>query len=154
MDRRQFLLASGATALAHAAPSPSPATVLYADRTVAIDRARMEGTELWVRASDLPKINEFELKPQGACRADVCIPVPKSMRQGEWFHLTEFARKVDQAFVAESGTWSFGEIPTLRGAFFESRVAPGFAVPDRQGRIVRLSDFKGKKVLLVTWASW
>jgi glutathione peroxidase-family protein len=27
-------------------------------------------------------------------------------------------------------------------------------VPDRKGRIVRLSQFRGKKVLVVTWASW
>jgi peroxiredoxin len=35
-----------------------------------------------------------------------------------------------------------------------SRVAPDFAVPDRKGRMVHLSDFHGKKVLVVTWASW
>ena len=45
-------------------------------------------------------------------------------------------------------------MPVLRGAFLESRVAPDFSVPDRQGRNVRLSDFRGKKVLVVTWASW
>jgi peroxiredoxin len=35
-----------------------------------------------------------------------------------------------------------------------SRVAPDVTVPDRRGRPVHLSDFRGKKVLLVTWASW
>ena len=33
-------------------------------------------------------------------------------------------------------------------------MAPDFALPDREGKLVRLSDFKGKKVLIVTWASW
>jgi len=55
---------------------------------------------------------------------------------------------------AEARVWSFGEIPVFRGAFVESRIAPDFAVSDRQGRIVHLSDFRGKKVLVVTWASW
>ena len=50
--------------------------------------------------------------------------------------------------------WSFGEIPVVRGAFLESRIAPDFSVPDRQGRLVRLSQFRKKKVLVVTWASW
>ena len=31
---------------------------------------------------------------------------------------------------------------------------PDFALPDRNGKTVRLSDFRGKKVLIVTWASW
>ena len=33
-------------------------------------------------------------------------------------------------------------------------LAPDFAVPDRKGKIVHLSDFRGKKVLVITWASW
>jgi peroxiredoxin len=45
-------------------------------------------------------------------------------------------------------------MPVVRGSFLESRIAPEFAVPDRTGRPVRLSQFRGKKVLLVTWASW
>ena len=32
--------------------------------------------------------------------------------------------------------------------------APDFALPDPSGRIHRLSDYRGKKVFLVTWASW
>ena len=42
----------------------------------------------------------------------------------------------------------------MRGAFLESRIAPDFAIPNRTGKIVHLSDFRGRKVLLVTWASW
>lgn len=154
MNRRQFLLASGAATLAAAVPSTTSATVLYGDRSVALDKARTEGGDLWVRSKDLPQINEFELKPQGACRADICIPVPKTLKQGEWFNLTGFSRKVGQAYVADSSVWSFGEVPVVRRGFLNSRIAPGFAVPDRKGRVVHLSDFVGKKVLVVTWASW
>jgi hypothetical protein len=154
MYRRDFLLASGGAMMAAAAPALSTATVLYGERSVSLDRARLDGNELWVRPKDLPRINEFELKPQGACRADICIPIPKSLTKGGWFHLTGFARKTGEAFVADSGVWSLGEIPVLRGAFLNSRIAPEFSVPDRKGRAVRLSDFHGKKVLVLTWASW
>ena len=104
----------------------------------------------WVR------INEFEIKPQGACRADVCIPIDKSMTRGSFFNLTAFARKIGEPVVVDrdARVWSFGEIPLVRGQFLESRVAPDFSVPDRAGRAVHLSDFRGKKVLVVTWASW
>jgi hypothetical protein len=143
-----------------AAPRPSGATVLYNEHTVTLTDVRADPARtvdaLWVRKSDLPRINDFELKPQGACRADVCIPIPKSMTSGAYFNLTAFAKKVGQAVVAEPGVrlWSFGEIPVVRGSFLESRMAPDVVVPDRAGRPVPLSSFRGKKVLLVTWASW
>jgi len=154
MRRREFLLSSGAAAIASAAPPNTPATVLYGDKAVPLEVTRPDPKDLWVRASDLQTINGFELKPQGACREDICIPVAKNLRQGAFFNLTGFAQKVHQPVVTDSGVWSFGEIPLLRGAFVNSRIAPDFAVPDRKGRVVHLSDFRGKKVLIVTWASW
>ena len=33
-------------------------------------------------------------------------------------------------------------------------VAPNFTLPDLNGKPHTLADFRGKKVLLVTWASW
>jgi hypothetical protein len=152
LRRRDFLLSTSAAVVAAAAPAPT--TVLYDDRAVALDHVRPDPKDLWVRAADLPRINQFELKPQGACRADLCIPVPKDLRSGPWFNLTGFARRTRQSVVSDSGVWSFSEIPATRGDFYQSRVAPDFAVPDRKGRLVHLSDFRGKKVLVITWASW
>ena len=165
MKRRSFLQALGAAALlprdfaAQGQPAPAGATLLYDDRAVSLDRVRTDAAKpgaLWVQTRDLPRINEFELKPEGACRADLCIPVPKTMVNGEYFDFSAFAKLTGQAEVgdATTRTWSYGEMPVLRGAFLESRVAPDFSVPDRQGRNVKLSDFRGKKVLVVTWASW
>ena len=41
-----------------------------------------------------------------------------------------------------------------RNGSMVARIAPDFAVPDRKGRVVHLSDFRGRKVFVVTWASW
>jgi hypothetical protein len=134
--------------------------VLYDDKSVSLDHVgpatARDGDALWIRRRDLPRVNRFEVKPQGACRADVCIPIPASMQRGGYFDLTAFARKVGQAVVADkpARVWSFGEIPVITGAFLGSRQAPDFTVPDRRGRPVHLSQFRGKKVLVVTWASW
>ena len=154
MNRRDFVLtAAGVSAASATAATSTPATLLYGDKAVPVV-VRPDPKDLWVRASDLKTINGFELKPQGACREDVCIPIAKNLRQGAFFNLTGFAQKVHQPVVTDSGVWSFGDIPLLRSAFVESRIAPDFAVPDRKGRVVHLSDFRGKKVLIVTWASW
>ena len=163
MDRRDFLLMIGALSIAPGALAPSApttgATALYDDRSTRlarVKRGRRATDDLWVRTTDLPHVNDFELKPQGACRADVCVPVPKEWMRGGYFNLTAFARRVGESVVADGGyqVWSFGAIPALRGSFLSSRVAPDFALADRQGRTVHLSDFRGKKVLVLTWASW
>jgi hypothetical protein len=154
MNRRQFVLTSASATLALAAPTDTNATVLYQDRATNLDNARVEGGDLWVRSADLPRVNEFEVKPQGACRADICIPLSKDLKKAEWFNLSGFARRVGQSSVSDSNVWSFSEVPLLRGTYFNSRIAPDFAVPDRKGKVVHLSDFRGKKVLVVTWASW
>jgi len=141
------------------------AVVLYADRAVAIERtlAPTDPNELWVTPADLKRINGFELKPQGACIDELCIPIARSgpgslvrvQNRQKWFHLTGFARKIGQAVVSEpaSRVWSFGEIPVVRGSF-HSGIAPDFTLPDRRGKVIRLADFRGRKVLLLAWASW
>ncbi len=153
MNRREFFIA-GSASFALAAPATTSATVLFGEKAVALDRVRIDAANLWIHSKDLPRINEFEVKPQGACRADVCVPLSKNLKNGDWFNLTGFARKLGEPIVIEKDVYSFGEIPVLRGGFYNSRIAPDFAVPDRKGKVVHLSDFRGKKTLVITWASW
>jgi hypothetical protein len=167
MQRRDFLRMVGAASIAPGAlevrsASAAPGTtvtVLYDDRAVALDKVRRDPKNLiealWVRKSDLPRINGFEVKPQGACRADICIPISKDMKRGDYFNVTAFAKKIGQSVVAEpeSNVWSLGEIQALGGGL-STRIAPDFTVPNRAGRPLHLHDFRGQKVLVVTWASW
>src|SRR5437762_6576425 len=81
MRRRDFFQTLSAGILI-GPPAPST-TVLFEDHAVTLtktlpDPANSRDT-LWVRKADLPRINGFEVKPQGACRSDVCIPIPKDM---------------------------------------------------------------------------
>jgi peroxiredoxin len=138
-------------------------TVLYNDRSVTVAKTLADPNDLWLQPSDLAKINGCELKPQGICLGDTCVPLSQDKddllvtRDGHtWISATELARRLGQAYAVdrETGTWSFGEIPAQRASFLKSAVAPDFELADRAGRKVRLSDYRGKKVLLVTWASW
>ena len=160
MKRRDFLKSMGAGAVMlpgmAAAQSGPRATVLYDGRAIGLSRVAADADALWIQKTDLPAVNGFELKPQGACREEICIPIPRAMMRGAQFSLTAFAQRIGQRVVADPAArvWSFGEIPVVRGAFLESRIAPEFSVPDRKGRPVKLSQFRGKKALVVTWASW
>lgn len=150
MNRRALLLSTGTL---WAAPQPE-VTVLYGDRNVSLAASRVEAGDLWIKSADLPQINEFVIKPQGACLEDICIPLPKALKRNGWINLSGFARKLKQSVVNEGSVWSFGELPLLRNGFLESRVAPDFAIKDRAGKTVRLTDFRGRKILLLSWASW
>ena len=70
--------------------------------------------------------------------------------------MTELARRLQQAYAVDHDrqVWSFGQMPLTRQSFLRAAVAPDFTLLDRQGNPVSLSDFRGKKVLIVTWASW
>ena len=94
----------------------------------------------------------------------MCIPISQDAdsdlfvrRDGKgWINVTELAREIEQPFVrdSEASAWSFGAVPLVRRPFLDSAIAPDFALTDRTGKTVRLSDFRGKKVLIMTWASW
>jgi hypothetical protein len=73
-----------------------------------------------------------------------------------WFNLSEFARLIKQpfAFDQKNGVWYFGARTGEQNGYLASLEAPNFTLPDLKGKMHSLADLRGKKVLLVTWASW
>jgi hypothetical protein len=49
---------------------------------------------------------------------------------------------------------ALGHSAAERGARLASLEAPDFALPDLAGRLHRLSEQRGKKALLIAYASW
>ena len=154
----------GLVLLALASTSASADVVLYDSQAVTVQATLADPNDLWIPPGDLTRVNGFELKPEGACIDDICVPIRQDAdsdifvrRDGaSWFNVTELADRLHQPYVAdhEAGVWSFGAIPVRRAMFIESGRAPDFTLDDRGGNPVRLSDFKGKKIMLLTWASW
>jgi hypothetical protein len=140
------------------------AVVLYEDQVVDLQNTMADPTDLWIPPDQLTRVNGFELKPEGACIDDICVPVRQDVdseifvsRQGQqWFNVAELADRLQQPYAVDhdSGVWSFGAIPVRRSSFVEQAVAPDFSLPGVDGKTYQLSDFKGKKVMLLTWASW
>lgn len=134
-------------------------TVLYQGRKIALTETG-SGDNLLVNPDDLTSINGFELKPEGACYEDMCIPMSDSLlieRDGrQWFDMTAFADLMGQAYVVdrEAGVWSFAEMPAKRESMMVDAMAPDFEITDREGKVIRMTDLKGKKALIVTWSSW
>jgi hypothetical protein len=139
------------------------ATVIYDDDATEISSANVDRGQLWITTVDLKRATGFALKPQGVCRDELCFPLPKSREQEfvqkssgkTWFDLMAFARLVHQPVAHDEvlATWYFGLRSDQRQGL-SSLEAPDFTLPDMNGKIHSLSDFRGKKVLLLTWASW
>jgi len=137
-----------------------PTTVIYGDKTTLVDSAQIDGENLWISNGDLTRATGWELKPQGACINDRCVPIPRG-RKSEFvraglFNLSALARHLGEPFVQDkqNGIWSFSEAPEEIGDRLRSLQAPDFSLPDLDGNLHSLSDYRGKKVLLMSWASW
>ncbi len=115
---------------------------------------------LWVSAKDALRATGWEAKPEGLCKGEICVPLPAG-RDREFvadgrINLATLWRHLGQPAVrSERGhAWVLSESARERKAALASLEAPDFALPDPSGRMHRLSDYRGKKVFLVTWASW
>ena len=135
-------------------------TILSDDGSADVPAARTDGTGLWLKAHDIERATGWALKPEGLCRGDVCLPVPPEaraahLRDGE-ADVAALWRRMGRAVVESErrDIWVLGEAAGDRIAAMESLEAPDFALPGLDGRVHRLSDHRGEKVLLTTWASW
>ena len=89
----------------------------------------------------------WAIKPEGACRGDVCVPLPDRS-------LAEVARRLQMPLLAEApgGPWCLG--PEATPELFLGATAPDLALPSWDGAPFELSALRGSKVLLVAWAPW
>ncbi len=139
-------------------------TILTSESETQPTSARTEGNRLWIRNDELLTSTGWELKPEGMCRHEICVPLPADRaatlvaeRDGATFvDAAGFAAYVKQthAHDAATDTWYFGPGPDEQRGRFDFLDAPDFELPDLAGKMHRLSDYRGKKVLLALWASW
>jgi len=93
----------------------------------------------------------WEIKPEGACKAEVCVPLDGSIR----FDATAAAARLGMAVVHDEGAavWSFGP-ESLGGRALATAVSPELVLPDVDGNEFHLSSLRGQKVVLVAWAPY
>ncbi len=133
-------------------------TVLHVDGSIRTEDARADDGRLWLPASDFCAATGWTPKPEGLCKGDLCLPQPPG---SSWtdvdgcVDLAAFAERLRIPLVhdEEHDVWALGRTST--GTDAEGLVeAPDFALPDLDGTLHRLSDFRGKKVFLLAWASY
>jgi len=115
---------------------------------------------LWLPLREAEAVTGWAAKAEGFCKDEVCVPVPAGREQefirgtrlnvgAMWQHLGQPIARSERGHV-----WVLGRSAGDRVAALRSLEAPDFSLPDIAGRAHSLSEHRGKKVLLVTWASW
>ena len=106
------------------------------------------------RLDELPA--EFEqrtgwsVKPEGACRGEVCVPLGAGP-----FSVEDLAERVGMPLVHDPshGVWALGPA-AWGGRALSSADLPDIVLPDRNGSEFAMRSLRGTKVFMIAWASW
>jgi hypothetical protein len=111
---------------------------------------------LELTADEFAQTTGWEIKPEGACQDDVCVPLPPLERDAE--------DQIDVRVVAERlgmpiahddahGLWALGPRSGDRRVL-DSTSMPELVLPDFDGNAFDVASLRGRKVVLIAWASW
>ena len=133
-------------------------TILNENKVTVLQGAA--GSALWVSPDEMTAATGWALKTEGLCKDEVCVPVPanKSERliaDGR-VNVSEVWKLMGKPYAVsnDGDVWSLGEAAEDRNEAMLSLEAPDFSLPDFNGKLHSLTDFRRKRVLLITWASW
>ncbi len=135
-------------------------TILYDGRSTPVPGAERDGEDLWIPVDNLEETSGWSFETEGLCKGEVCVPIPSSgtppLLRSEALNLSGFWRHMRKPVLhdAEGDTWLLGESLEKERQALSMREAPDLTLPDLNGRLHSLKDYRGTKVFLVAWASW
>jgi len=96
----------------------------------------------------------WELKPEGACRGEVCIPLVDPP-DGDVVDVASIAGQMGLPLVSDEkyAVWAVGPAPA-RGRTLVTADAPELVLPDLDGEPFALSSLRGQKVLMIAWSPY
>lgn len=112
-------------------------------------------SSLRVPASEFAATTGWEAKPQGMCRGEVCVPAPGALDNGV-VNVEAATERLGMPIVhdAERGVWSLGAA-TATGRTLATAVAqfPSSLI-DAMGRGFDFASLRGRRIIMIAWASW
>ena len=129
--------------------------IIYDERVTPLATAETCGESLWLSATDMQAATGWKLETAGLCRGDACVRVDNAWCDADGrIDLMAFARHMGQPVSRDDNVVAFGESVNVRNAALFSLEAPDFTLPDLDGVMHSLSDYRGKKVFLHSWGSY
>ena len=132
-------------------------TILIDDRTLDVDAVVRAGT-LLLTSTTLRDVCGWELKAEGLCRDDVCVPT-RSRPDVEVDGLVDLGVVADVlgrplVFDDDASVAALGESAATRAAQLADARVDDLALRDLDGGTFVWASIGGKKKVLVAWASW
>jgi hypothetical protein len=132
-------------------------TLIHDGQSQTLD-ASVESGRVALAASVVEQALGWQLKPEGLCQGDVCVPVRDrdALLSQRGIDLEVLAKTLGRplALDAEAGAAALGTSASDISEQLASLEAPDFSLPDLAGTLHTLSEHRGKKVLLIAYASW
>jgi hypothetical protein len=100
----------------------------------------------------------WEIHDGQLCNDSMCIPLAdeRALVRDGGVDLEALAGALDRPLALDvaEGAAFLGSSARERSQALAARQAPDFSLPDLDGRLHTLREHRGKKILLVAWASW
>ena len=132
-------------------------TIVDAERAVPV-HARVAGERVLLDPAALKDALGWEIHDGLLCNDAMCIPLTdaRALVSDGGIDLVALARALDRPLALDRDERAafLGTSARERGQALAARQAPDFSLPDLDGRLHTLHEHRGKKILLVAWASW
>jgi peroxiredoxin len=117
------------------------------------------GSPSVVPARVFEAVSGWDLRPEGLCNGDACVPVRERAELEPApgvIDLAVAAALLDRPVVvdADAGVVAVGAARADRQRALVDRLAPAFTLPDLDGTPRSLAELQGRATVLVTFSSW
>ncbi len=119
-------------------------------------QVHLDGGTPFLPAAELERTLGWRLEPEGLCKGGVCLPNGDGLVAEAGVDLGVLCERISRPLVTDldEKVIGIGVAVAERSASLATLEAPDFTLPDLAGKPHSLSDYRGKKVLLVAYASW
>ncbi len=112
-----------------------------------------------VAAADFARLTGWDLRPEGLCNGDACVPVrdrDAAVPADGLLDLAVVGPLLDRPVVvdADAGIVAVGATRQARRQALVDRRAPSFTLPGLDGADHTLEELQGRATVLVTFSSW
>ena len=114
-------------------------------------------TSLDIDVEALEARTGWSMKPEGACKGDVCVVLAEGVVTGGRVDVPRLAERLGMPIVVddEHGLVALGPDTAVSGRALATAALPPIVLPDvRTGEPFDVGSLRGQKVVILAWASW